>query len=161
MIFRERWVMNEETCFRNLVSFRYHVFEMFETNAMGLGQDLGLLSVLRFVRWLAGYRFSCCDFYLIRTDLKSAIGSRLIRLVWYESSIFPETIFKPTGRARPKFWIFFVARFRSCVGRSKIKRVIKLHLFKTADVFVGANRRTECKICSGRVRTICSYHLDF
>ena len=36
--------MNEETCFRNLVSFRYHVFEMFETNAMGLGQDLGLLS---------------------------------------------------------------------------------------------------------------------
>ncbi|KAF3602532.1 hypothetical protein F2Q69_00033674 [Brassica cretica] len=38
--------MNEETCFRNLVSFRYHVFEIFETNAMGLGQDLGLLSVL-------------------------------------------------------------------------------------------------------------------
>ncbi|KAF2556142.1 hypothetical protein F2Q68_00015249 [Brassica cretica] len=33
--------MNKETCFRNLVSFRYHVFEMFETNAMGLGQDLG------------------------------------------------------------------------------------------------------------------------
>ena len=42
--------MNEEASFRNLVSFRYHVFEMFETNAMGLGQDLGLLSVLRFVR---------------------------------------------------------------------------------------------------------------
>ncbi|KAF3529158.1 hypothetical protein DY000_02039637 [Brassica cretica] len=45
--------MNEETCFRNLVSFRYHVFEMFETNAMGLGQDLGLLSVLRFVHGLS------------------------------------------------------------------------------------------------------------
>uniref|UniRef100_A0A0D3CCJ5 Uncharacterized protein n=1 Tax=Brassica oleracea var. oleracea TaxID=109376 RepID=A0A0D3CCJ5_BRAOL len=38
------------------------------------------------------------------------------------------------------------ARFRPCVGRSKIKRVIKLRLFKTADVFVGANRRTECKV---------------
>uniref|UniRef100_A0A0D3DKS7 Uncharacterized protein n=1 Tax=Brassica oleracea var. oleracea TaxID=109376 RepID=A0A0D3DKS7_BRAOL len=37
-------------------------------------------------------------------------------------------------------------RFRLCVGRSKIKRVIKLRLFKTADVFVGANRRTECKV---------------
>ncbi|KAF3509731.1 hypothetical protein F2Q69_00007793 [Brassica cretica] len=112
----------------DLVSFSYHVFEMSENNAMGLGQDL---------------------------------GSRLIRLVWYESSIFPETIFKPTGSARPKFQIFFVARFRPCVGRSKIKRVIKLRLFKAADVFVGANRRTECRICSGRVQTICSYHLDF
>ena len=162
--------MNEETCFRNLVSFRYHVFEMFETNAMGLGQDLGLLSVLRFVRWLAGYRFSCCNFYLIRTDLKSAIGSRLIRLVWYELSIFPEKIFKPTGNARPKFRIFFVVRFRPCAGRLKIKRVIRLfvsiknynkRLFKTADVFFGANQRTECKILCGRVRTICSYRLDF
>ena len=128
---------------------------------LGLGQDQGLLSVLRFVRWLAGYRFFCCDFYLIRTDLKSVIGSRLIRLVWYESSIFPETIFKPTGSARPKFRIFFVARFRPCVGRLKIKRVIRLRLFKTADVFVGANRRMEYKICSGRVWTICSYYLDF
>ncbi|KAF3504628.1 hypothetical protein F2Q69_00040932 [Brassica cretica] len=63
---------------KDLVSFRYHVFEMSETNAMGLGQDL--------------------------------------------------------------------ARFHPCVGRSKIKRVIKLHLFKTDDVFVGANRRTECKV---------------
>uniref|UniRef100_A0A0D3D4K8 Uncharacterized protein n=1 Tax=Brassica oleracea var. oleracea TaxID=109376 RepID=A0A0D3D4K8_BRAOL len=65
-------------------------------------------------------------FYLIRTDLKSAIGSRLIRLVWYESSTFPETIFKPTGSARPKFRIFFVARFRPCVGCLKIKKVIRL-----------------------------------
>uniref|UniRef100_A0A0D3CYG0 Uncharacterized protein n=1 Tax=Brassica oleracea var. oleracea TaxID=109376 RepID=A0A0D3CYG0_BRAOL len=36
--------------FEDLATFRYHVFEMSETNAMGLGQDLGLLSVLRFVR---------------------------------------------------------------------------------------------------------------
>ncbi|KAG2255755.1 hypothetical protein Bca52824_075049 [Brassica carinata] len=35
-----------------------------------------------------------------------------------------------------------LARFRPCVGRSKIKRVIKLRLFKTADAFIGANRRT-------------------
>ncbi|KAF3549008.1 hypothetical protein DY000_02008284 [Brassica cretica] len=39
-----------------------------------------------------------------------------------------------------------LARFRPCVGHSKIKRVIKLRLFKTADVFVVANRRTECKV---------------
>ena len=129
---------------------------MLETNAMGLGQDLGLLSLLRFVRWLAGYRFSCCDFYLIRTDLKSTIGSRLIWLVWHESSIFPEIIFKPTGSARPKFWIF-LACFHPCVGCSRIKRVIELRLFKAAGVFVGANRRTECKYLSGFygcVRTI-------
>ncbi|KAF2540093.1 hypothetical protein F2Q68_00030975 [Brassica cretica] len=74
-----------------LICERYHVFEMSETNAMGLGHDLSLLSVLR----LSAYMTS---------------------------------------------------RFRPCVGRSKIKRVIKLRLFKTADVFVGANRRTECKV---------------
>ena len=37
----------------------------------------------------------------------------------------------------------------------KIKRVIELRLFKTAGVFVGANRRTGCKVFGGRVRTIC------
>ncbi|KAG5388222.1 hypothetical protein IGI04_029763 [Brassica rapa subsp. trilocularis] len=37
----------------------------------------------------------------------------------------------------------------------KIKRVIGLLLFKTAGVFVGANRRTGCKVFGGRVRTIC------
>uniref|UniRef100_A0A0D3CGG5 Uncharacterized protein n=1 Tax=Brassica oleracea var. oleracea TaxID=109376 RepID=A0A0D3CGG5_BRAOL len=77
----------------------------------------------------------------------------------FQVDIFPETIFKPTGSARPKFRIFFVARFRPCVGRSKIKRVIKLRLFKTADVLVGANRRTGCKVFV--VRTICSHRLDF
>ena len=46
----------------------------------------------------------------------------------------------------PKFQIFLVARFRSGVGRSKIKGVIKLRLFKMADMFVGANRRTGCKV---------------
>ncbi|KAF3602480.1 hypothetical protein F2Q69_00037937 [Brassica cretica] len=50
-----------------------------------------------------------------------------------------------------RFSAYTTSRFRPCVGRLKIKRVIKLHLFKMADVFVGANRRTECKICSGRV----------
>ena len=114
---------------------------MLETNAMGLGQDLGLLSVLRFVRWLAAYQFSCCNFYLIHTDLKSAIGSRLIWLVWHESSIFPKTIFKPTGSARTKFRIFSIARFYPCVGCSRIKIVIELRLFKTAGVFVGIDER--------------------
>ncbi|KAF2577584.1 hypothetical protein F2Q68_00004924 [Brassica cretica] len=32
-----------------------------------------------------------------------------------------------------------LACFRPCVGRSRIKRVIELRLFKTAGVFVGAN----------------------
>ncbi|KAG5384574.1 hypothetical protein IGI04_036044 [Brassica rapa subsp. trilocularis] len=54
--------------------------------------------------------------------------------------------FMPTGSARPKFRIFFVARSHPCVGRSKIKRVIKLRLFKTTGVFVGANRRMGCKV---------------
>ena len=117
---------------------------MLETSVLGLGQDLGLLSVLRFMRWLAGYRFSCCDFNLIRTDLKSAIGSRLIRLVWYESSISPDTNFKQTVSAWPKFQIFYIARFYPCVGYLRI-RMIRVHLFKMADVFVGASRRAGCK----------------
>ena len=33
--------------------------------------------------------------------------------------------------------------------------MIGLRLFKTAGVFVGANRRTGCKVFGGRVRTIC------
>ncbi|KAF2533147.1 hypothetical protein F2Q70_00029058 [Brassica cretica] len=35
-----------------------------------------------------------------------------------------------------------IARFGPCVGRLKIKKVIELRLFKMADVFLGANRRT-------------------
>ncbi|KAG5393235.1 hypothetical protein IGI04_023198 [Brassica rapa subsp. trilocularis] len=62
---------------------------------------------LRFVRLLAGYRFSCCDFFLTRTDLNALLSF---------------------------CWTFL-----------KIKRVIGLRLFKTAGVFVGANRRTGCK----------------
>ncbi|KAF3589543.1 hypothetical protein F2Q69_00029131 [Brassica cretica] len=38
------------------------------------------------------------------------------------------------------------ARFRPCVGRLKIKRMIELRLFKMASMFVGANRRTGCKV---------------
>uniref|UniRef100_A0A0D3AA79 Uncharacterized protein n=1 Tax=Brassica oleracea var. oleracea TaxID=109376 RepID=A0A0D3AA79_BRAOL len=49
-------------------------------------------------------------------------------------------------KVRDRFSAYMTSRFRPCVGRSKIKRVIKLHLLKTADVFVGANRRTECKV---------------
>ena len=124
---------------------------------LGLGKDLGLLSVLMFVRLLADYRFSCCDFYLIRTDLKSAIGYRLKRLIWHKSSISPETIFKPSGSARPKFRIFFVARFYPWVGCSRIRRMIRLRLFKTAGVFVKANRRMGCNYSLssyGRVRRV-------
>ncbi|KAF2550900.1 hypothetical protein F2Q68_00033487 [Brassica cretica] len=39
-----------------------------------------------------------------------------------------------------------IARFGPCVGRLKIKKVIELRLFKMADVFLGANRRTGCKV---------------
>ncbi|KAF3505870.1 hypothetical protein F2Q69_00008413 [Brassica cretica] len=41
-----------------------------------------------------------------------------------------------------RFSAYTTLRFRPCVGRLKIKRVTMLRLFKTADVFVGANRRT-------------------
>ncbi|KAF3593671.1 hypothetical protein DY000_02021669 [Brassica cretica] len=49
-------------------------------------------------------------------------------------------------KVRDRFSAYMTSRFRPCLGRSKIKRVIKLRLFKTADVFVGANRRTGCKV---------------
>ncbi|KAF3526138.1 hypothetical protein F2Q69_00047788 [Brassica cretica] len=49
-------------------------------------------------------------------------------------------------KVRDRFSAYMTSRFRTCVVRSKIKRVIKLRLFKMADVFVGANRRTECKV---------------
>ncbi|KAG5373920.1 hypothetical protein IGI04_042767 [Brassica rapa subsp. trilocularis] len=69
------------------------LYAMFETRALGLGQDLGLLSV------------KVC-----------AVTSRLSALL-------------------SLCWTFL-----------KIKRVIELRLFKTAGVFVGANRRTGCKV---------------
>ena len=47
------------------------------------------------------------------------------------------------------FRFFFVARFYPCVGCSRIKGVIGLRLFKTAGVFVEANRRTGCKYLVG------------
>ncbi|KAF3546270.1 hypothetical protein DY000_02002582 [Brassica cretica] len=49
-------------------------------------------------------------------------------------------------KVRDRFSAYMTSHFRPCVGRLKIKRVIKLRLFKTADVFVGANRRTGCKV---------------
>ena len=140
---------------------------MLETSMLGLGQDLGLLSVLRFMQWLAGYRFSCCDFNLVRTDLKSAIGSRVIWLVWHESSISPEIIFKPTKSARPKFRIFFYSALLSLCRMFEdhlfLGRMIRVCLFKTADAFVWANRRAWCKyslrILWSRLVS-CSYSLD-
>ncbi|KAG5400094.1 hypothetical protein IGI04_014701, partial [Brassica rapa subsp. trilocularis] len=58
--------------------FLISCLEMLETSALGLGQDLGLLSVLRFMR------------------------------------ISPETIFKPTRSAGPKFWVSFIAVLSLC-----------------------------------------------
>ncbi|KAF3584537.1 hypothetical protein F2Q69_00030852 [Brassica cretica] len=86
----------------NFLSVRGEV-SIRETSALGLGQDLGLLSVLRFYAVTSRLTIFLLRFNLIRTDLKFAIGSRLITLVWHESSISPETFFKPTGSARPKF----------------------------------------------------------
>ena len=117
---------------------------MLETSVLGLGQDLGLLSVLRLMRWLVGYWFSWCDFNLIHSDLKSAIGSRLLRLVWCESSISPETILSQLEVLDQNFWFFYIACFYPCVGCLRI-RMITVRLFKMADVFVGANRRAWCK----------------
>ena len=37
--------INIEAWFWDLISFGYHAFEMLETSALGLGQDLCLLSV--------------------------------------------------------------------------------------------------------------------
>ncbi|KAF2597680.1 hypothetical protein F2Q68_00009810 [Brassica cretica] len=59
-------------------------------------------------------------------------------------------------RARPRFTLGFkvlglydlCARFYPCVGCSRIKEVIELRLFKTAYVFVEANRRTGCGFLS-------------
>ncbi|KAF3569736.1 hypothetical protein F2Q69_00058595 [Brassica cretica] len=48
-------------------------------------------------------------------------------------------------KVHDRFSAYMTSRFSPCVGRSKIKRVIKLRLFKTADAFVGANGRTGCK----------------
>ena len=120
------WNVLFEICFESLSKckhrgmvlgsriFSISCLEMLETSALGLGHDLGLLSVFRFMRWLADCWFICRNFNLIRNDLKSAIGSRLTRLVWYESSIFPEIIFKPTGRARPKFLVSFIVLLSLC-----------------------------------------------
>ncbi|KAG5393504.1 hypothetical protein IGI04_023467 [Brassica rapa subsp. trilocularis] len=81
--------------------------EMFETRALGLGQDLGLLSV------------KVC-----------AVTSRL--------SFFVLRFLPDSYR--------FKRAFVLVLDVLKIKRVIELRLFKTAGVFVGADRRTGCKV---------------
>ncbi|KAG5374324.1 hypothetical protein IGI04_042363 [Brassica rapa subsp. trilocularis] len=101
--------------------------EMFETRALGLGQDLGLLSV------------KVC-----------AVTSRLS---FFLLRFLPDS---HRFKVRDMFSAYMTSRFCPCAGRFlKIKRVIGLRLFKTAGVFVGANRRTGCKVFGGRVRTIC------
>ncbi|KAF2550324.1 hypothetical protein F2Q68_00035102 [Brassica cretica] len=61
-------------------------------------------------------------------DRMSAIGSRLIRLVWLEPSISPRTIFKPPGSADQKFWVSFIALLSLC-------RMYESHLYEMAKCF--------------------------
>ncbi|KAG5411506.1 hypothetical protein IGI04_007825 [Brassica rapa subsp. trilocularis] len=114
--------------------------EMFETRALGLGKDLGLLSVkvcavtsrLSFflLRFLPdSHRFKVRDMFSAYMTCMVRI-EHLLRINW--------------NALLSLCWTFL-----------KIKRVIGLRLFKTAGVFVGANRRTGCKVFGGRVRTIC------
>ncbi|KAG5411071.1 hypothetical protein IGI04_007390 [Brassica rapa subsp. trilocularis] len=104
--------------------------EMFETRALGLGQDLGLLSVkvcavtsrllfflLRFLP--DSHRFKVRDMFSAYMTCMVRI-EHLLRINW--------------NALLSLCWTFL-----------KIKRVIGLRLFKTAGVFVGANRRTGCK----------------
>ncbi|KAF3505057.1 hypothetical protein F2Q69_00042736 [Brassica cretica] len=97
--------INIEAWFWDLVSFGYHAFEMLETSALGLGQDLGLLSVSDFVR--------------------------------YESSISPETIFKPTGSAGPKFRSVRFRRSEEVILEASLatSRDANGCFFLTADLF--------------------------
>ncbi|KAG5411274.1 hypothetical protein IGI04_007593 [Brassica rapa subsp. trilocularis] len=105
--------------------------EMFETRALGLGQDLGLLSVkvcavtsrLSFflLRFLPdSHRFKVRDMFSAYMTCMVRI-EHLLRINW--------------NALLSLCWTFL-----------KIKRVIELRLFKTAGVFVGANRRTGCKM---------------
>ncbi|WZZ44366.1 hypothetical protein YC2023_040625 [Brassica napus] len=55
----------------------------------------------------------------------SAVGSRLIRLVWLEPSISPRTIFKPPGSADQKFWVSFITLLSLC-------RMYESHLHEMA-----------------------------
>ncbi|KAG5393092.1 hypothetical protein IGI04_023055 [Brassica rapa subsp. trilocularis] len=106
--------------------------EMFETRALGLGQDLGLLSVkvcavtsrlsFSLLRFLPdSHRFKVRDMFSAYMTCMVRI-EHLLRINW--------------NALLSLCWTFL-----------KIKRVIGLRLFKTAGVFVGANRRTGCKHC--------------
>ncbi|KAG5393543.1 hypothetical protein IGI04_023506 [Brassica rapa subsp. trilocularis] len=101
--------------------------EMFETRALGLGQDLGLLSV------------KVC-----------AVTSRLS---FFLLRFLPDS-YRFKVRDRFSAYMTCMRAFVLVLDVLKIKRVIELRLFKTASVFVGANRRTGCKVFGGRVRTI-------
>ncbi|KAG5393749.1 hypothetical protein IGI04_023712 [Brassica rapa subsp. trilocularis] len=100
--------------------------EMFETRALGLGQDLGLLSV------------KVC-----------AVTSRLS---FFLLRFLPDS-YRFKVRDRFSAYMTCMVRIEHLLRRAfvlvldvlKIKRVIELRLFKTASVFVGANRRTGCK----------------
>ncbi|KAG5373796.1 hypothetical protein IGI04_042883 [Brassica rapa subsp. trilocularis] len=129
--------------------------EMFETRALGLGQDLGLLSVkvcavtsrLSFflLRFLPdSYRFKVRDRF-------SAYMTCMVRI---------EHLLRVNWKHWTKILDFCCSALSSlCWTFLKIKRMIELRSFKTAGVFVGANRRTGCKVFGGRVRTSCSYYL--
>ncbi|KAG5374135.1 hypothetical protein IGI04_042546 [Brassica rapa subsp. trilocularis] len=114
--------------------------------ALGLGQDLGLLSVkvcavtsrLSFflLRFLPdSHRFKVRDMFSAYVTCMVRI-EHLLRINW--------------NALLSLCWTFL-----------KIKRVIELRLFKTAGVFVGANRRTGCKVFGGRVRTIYDNFTNF
>ena len=62
-----------------------------------------------------GLYIPICDLNLIRSDLKSEIGSRLIGLVWYESSISPKKISK-SRKWWPKILDFFYSALFILVG---------------------------------------------
>ena len=106
-----------------------------------------------------GLHISICDLNLIRTNLNSAIGSRLIRLVRYELSISSKTISK-SQKCWPKILDFFIARYLSLSDvRVTIpaKRKVGFRFFKTAKVFAGANQRT--LLIHSRERTVLEIYL--
>ena len=115
---------------------------MFETRALGLGQDLGLLSVKVYAVT------SRLSFFLLRflpdshrfkvRDMFSAYMTCMVRI---------EHLLRIIWKCSTKILDFCCSALLSlCWTFLKIKRVIKLRLFKTAGVFVGANQRPGCKV---------------
>ncbi|KAG5398311.1 hypothetical protein IGI04_020125 [Brassica rapa subsp. trilocularis] len=104
--------------------------EMFETRALGLGQYLGLLSV------------KVC-----------AVTSRLS---FFLLRFLPDS---HRFKVRDMFSAYMTCMraFVLVLDVLKIKRVIEMCLFKTAGVFVGANRRTGCKLFRGLYVYFCVF----